>query len=684
MTASAPFPAQVAAKWRPNLSLIVFLMLTAVLALPLVGLFFFRIYENQLVHQTEAELIAQSVALSAAIRRDFESNLPADAALGAHVPATPSSSADEPFRPILPSLDLTRDNLLGRRPDAKPAPEPAGATFKAAGERLSPLLLDTQTITLAGFRLLDPHGVVIAGRDEIGLSLAHVEEVAKALQGSFAATLRQRVSSHAPPPLYSLSRGTSIRIFTATPIILGDRVAGVLYASRTPSNVFRHLYEERGKVVLAGLSVAALTLLIGLAFHRTITRPVHELIARTTAIGHGDRSAMRPLTNHGTAEFARLSQSFLDMAGSLNNRSDFIATFAAHVSHELKSPLTSIEGAAELLRDDGAGDGPAMSEAKRRHFLGNIIADTHRLTAITNRLRELARAESTPTGGTTSLSPAIADLQRDFPGIRIRAEGALDSAIRISAENLRIILSHLTDNALRHGASELDIVAATEADRLCLTLRDNGSGVSPNNRARIFDSFFTTRRDSGGTGMGLSIVRAMLNAHGGAIALLDDEPGTTFALAFQRAPGAETHVETNVSETSESETGLRSRGMMIALCLATIAAGLLLRRFGMGLGLPFGVVKYGGSLLWGTMVYLLLTIIARRQPASRLAILAALIALCVELSRLYHTPWLDAFRLTTPGALLLGRVFSPWNLAAYGAGIALGWATDRLIARARL
>lgn len=539
MNAPVSPPTEVASKWRPNLSLIVFLMLTAVLALPLVGLFFFRIYENQLVHQTEAELIAQSVALSAAIRRDFESNLPADAPLGVEVPAR--APPDEPFRPILPSLDLTRDTLLGRRPDAKPAPEPADAAFRAAGERISPLLLETQEITLAGFRLLDPRGVVIAGRDEIGLSLAHVEEVGQALQGRFAATLRQRVSSHAPPPLYSLSRGTSIRIFTATPIILRDRVAGVLYASRTPSNVFRHLYEERGKIVLAGLSVAALTLLIGFAFHRTITRPVQELIARTTAIGHGDRSAMRPLQNHGTAEFARLSQSFLDMADSLHTRSDFIATFAAHVSHELKSPLTSIEGAAELLRDDGAGDGPAMSEEMRRHFLGNIIADTHRLTAITNRLRELARAESLPTGGVTSLAPAIIDLQREFPALAIRAGGDLDSAIRISAENLRIILAHLADNALRHGATEFEIAADVEADRLRLTLRDNGSGVSPNNRARIFDSFFTTRRDSGGTGMGLSIVRSMLNAHGGAIALLDDEPGTTFALAFQRAPEAETH-----------------------------------------------------------------------------------------------------------------------------------------------
>lgn len=118
---------------------------------------------------------------------------------------------------------------------------------------------------------------------------------------------------------------------------------------------------------------------------------------------------------------------------------------------------------------------------------------------------------------------------------------------------------------------------------------------------------------------------------------------------------------------------------MIVFCLAIILSGLLLRRFGPGLGLPFIVVKYGGSLLWGTMVYALLAVIAVRRPAAQLAALAALIALSVELFRLWHTPWLDAFRLTTPGALLLGRVFSPWNLVAYGAGIGLGWGVDRLL-----
>ena len=207
-------------------------------------------------------------------------------------------------------------------------------------------------MTLAGFRLLDPNGIVIAGREEVGLSLAHLEEVAEALQGHFSGALRVRISKHDQPSLYSMSRGTGMRVFTAMPVIVRGQVAGVIYASRTPSNVFKYLYEQRGKVALAILCMIVPTLLIGFLFHRTITEPMRELVERTNLIGKGDRDALRPLKRHGTSEFARLSQSFLDMARRLNTRSSFISTFATHVSHELKSPLTSIQGAAELLRDD--------------------------------------------------------------------------------------------------------------------------------------------------------------------------------------------------------------------------------------------------------------------------------------------------------------------------------------------
>jgi len=114
------------------------------------------------------------------------------------------------------------------------------------------------------------------------------------------------------------------------------------------------------------------------------------------------------------------------------------------------------------------------------------------------------------------------------------------------------------------------------------------------------------------------------------------------------------------------------------LCLLIIVCGLALRKFGLGLGLPFVLVKYGGSMLWGTMLLFLVAMAAPGQSRWRMALISALLAVCVELFRLVHTPWLDDFRLTTAGALLLGRVYSPWNMLAYGLGIALGVLLDRL------
>jgi hypothetical protein len=126
---------------------------------------------------------------------------------------------------------------------------------------------------------------------------------------------------------------------------------------------------------------------------------------------------------------------------------------------------------------------------------------------------------------------------------------------------------------------------------------------------------------------------------------------------------------------------LRQRSLIrIALALVVIACGLSLRWYGFPLGLPAFVVKYGGSLLWATMVFLLAGVLLPRLTRSQLAAIAMAIAVVVEFSRLVHTPWLDAFRLTTAGALLLGRIFSLWNLVAYAVGIAFGVWIDRLAA----
>ena len=148
-------------------------------------------------------------------------------------------------------------------------------------------------------------------------------------------------------------------------------------------------------------------------------------------------------------------------------------------------------------------------------------------------MRELARAEATPITGTTTLEAAVADLRSGFGALRIETEGLVSVLLGMSPESIGVVLSHVADNAQRHGATTLTIASARDGDDWKLVIRDDGRGVSLANRARIFDSFFTTRREDGGTGMGLAIVRAMLEAHGGRIDLIeDDDANPPFGAAF--------------------------------------------------------------------------------------------------------------------------------------------------------
>nr|WP_240535438.1 DUF2809 domain-containing protein [Rhizobium freirei] len=118
---------------------------------------------------------------------------------------------------------------------------------------------------------------------------------------------------------------------------------------------------------------------------------------------------------------------------------------------------------------------------------------------------------------------------------------------------------------------------------------------------------------------------------------------------------------------------------MFSAFLLTVACGLALRRFGYAADLPFAVVKYGGSILWSAMVYWLFAAIFIGIRDLRIASLTCTVAVAVELFRLWHTPALDTFRLTTAGALLLGRVFSLWNIVAYAIGIAAALLLDRVL-----
>lgn len=249
-------------KWRPSIGQIIAAILALVLLLPLTSLIFFRVYENQLIRQTESELIMQS-AVYAAILAEEIGKEPAKYPQGVKLSAPRQKEQLKPVHPIAPSLDINKDNVLSPRPKAIPPKAKSSENHAALSNHLSFIMNTAKKTTLIGTRILDGTGTVISGGTETGLSFAHIYEVSLALKGRFSRVIRQRLSDEQKPDLESISRGSDIRVFTALPVIVNQHVVGVIYASRVPNDTLKALYQQRHILALAMLVVLGATLLMG-------------------------------------------------------------------------------------------------------------------------------------------------------------------------------------------------------------------------------------------------------------------------------------------------------------------------------------------------------------------------------------------------------------------------------------
>jgi signal transduction histidine kinase len=511
-----------------NILLMVMLM---VLALPLGGLYFFRIYENELIQQTERELISQSAALAASFRALARNLQPEDTVYGKFLPKLPPPNSE--YQPIIPSLSLINP-IQPRRPEAIASQAPVDAIAQQIGSLLKPVMLDTQHITLSGMRLLDVIGTVIAGREEVGLSLAHLPEVQRAMRGYYTSVIRQRLSDQPPPPLYSVSRGTLIRVFVAFPIIENQHLQGVLYLSRTPENIVKHLYAVKEKVIAVSLVLLALVALLVAFVSSSISRPIRELILQTHRVRQGEQKQIEPLQHPVTHEVAQLSESFVSLSQELTDRTDYLRRFATHMSHEFKTPLTSIQGALELLHDHL----DTMPKERQQRFIGNLLADTLRLKQLVNRLLELARADAIEPGQKNCrLRDVLDELQSQFSdrSLSLHCPNLSNHVLAIAPEVLEMAIYNLLENSIQHQSDKVDISATQHGNTLKLQFHDNGNGISTANQNKIFTPFFTTRRSAGGTGLGLAITVSLLKAYQGTVDVLPSEQGALFLITLNLA-----------------------------------------------------------------------------------------------------------------------------------------------------
>ena len=522
--------------WRFKLRSILLAVSAVVLVLPLGGIYFLRIYENELVKQTELDLISQAALISASYKREIEM-LAAGGALkryGIRVVAPPV--VDEYYLPVKTELNLGSSVIKPRPGEAQRTDLRADPVALEAGRRLSPLLLEAQRTTLSGVRILDHQGIAVSGRADIGLSFAHLEEIQRALSGRYASSIRERVIHRPTRAFASISRGTGIRVFIAFPILADDRLLGVVLLSRTPQSILEHLYNQKEKVVALAILVLFLAVALVMFISYALARPLHALIQQTKQFARGDKESVEPLKAPVTEEVALLSESFAEMARSLDSRAKYIRNFALQVSHEFKTPLTGIQGGIELLQEHA----DEMSPEKRARFLRNIAEDADRLKRLTDRLLEMARAEVIePTRETTELAPFFFGLKERYKNqdLEIFVAGADRLVAAIAPDIFDTVMTNLIDNSRQNGARRVDIACSQADGALQMTVTDNGVGISDANAEHVFESFFTTRRNEGGTGLGLGIVRSLLKAYEGEISLERSERGATFRMAIPEGRG---------------------------------------------------------------------------------------------------------------------------------------------------
>lgn len=469
-----------------------------VVAIPLVGVGFARTFEREMLRSLEDDMIHQAQLLRAALADD-PSGLRLDQR------GSMLSEAARHTRTRIRLLDA--DGHLAS--DSHAAGPPEGP------ERPAPSLLSRDD----SFHPAEqPKVIDVSDRNEVKTALA----------GSYGAKTRLwenhgRLYLFSALPIYAPRAPAARADANADP-----EVVGVVYVTRSTAPVKFAMFRLRTSLFWVLAIALVVTAILSLFLAATISRPLGRLTRIATRIAVGDRRQRLALERRD--EIGDLARAFDAMTQKLDERVQYTRALAADISHEFKSPLTSIRGAAELLQDGAADDPPA-----RARFLHNIIEDSERLDRLVTRLLELSRieAELAPTevfDYEALVREVIGRMSHDVPiklAYRSRTTQILGRRLHLAS-----VIRNLIDNGCQHASPGTEVsvhISDIDSGRVRTAICNRGPMISQALMARLWDRFFTTRAKQGGTGLGLAIVRSIVTAHGGTVAVASsDRDGTVF------------------------------------------------------------------------------------------------------------------------------------------------------------
>jgi len=390
---------------------------------------------------------------------------------------------------------------------------------------------------------------VLVERGELPATLASNDDdtVAQVVSGGQVVAQSPVIRGHSP--LWSFEPSTDI-VRTVEEAPIGDGGAYRVAARRVdtpdgPVTVYAaasldHLTDSMGRLeALLAIVVPALILLVGLTMWRLVGRTLEPVEAIRREVAEISATALdRRVPAPGTDdEIDRLARTMNEMLDRLDIAAQRQRTYVADASHELRSPLATIRAKLEVgLARPGTVDLPDLA--------AGWLAEQARLERLVDDLLLLARVDGS--GPVRSLT--VVDLDelvfaeaRDLLAratVRIDVTEVDGGRVRGDAEQLRRVVRNLLDNAEHHATSTVRIGLRQSGDVIELTVSDDGPGIAPIQRERIFERFVRlgeAPNGRGGTGLGLSIVRDIVIAHGGTAEAVDAEQGARLEVRLPAA-----------------------------------------------------------------------------------------------------------------------------------------------------
>jgi signal transduction histidine kinase len=304
-------------------------------------------------------------------------------------------------------------------------------------------------------------------------------------------------------------------------------------------NVYKDL---RQRLFLAGFIGLAAALVVGLVLWASLYRPMGKVTSGIRAVARGDYRQRVPVS--GPSEVQALATDVNAMADSVQASQRALREFLANVSHELKTPLTSIRGFSQAMHD-GTLDTPE----ERARAARVIDAESRRLLHLVGDLLDLSRIESGQQRMDVSdvrvseLLSHVSDvfmMRADESGVGFDVKGDGDAVVRADFDRVEQVLGNLLENAFRHSAKGGTIVVGAKevGGFVEVSVSDDGAGIAREDLPHVFDRFYRSKDETAGSGagLGLAISREIVRAHGGEIRA-EARPfgGTMFAFTLPKA-----------------------------------------------------------------------------------------------------------------------------------------------------